>query len=491
MMVRSWSFGRIVAAGLFIIAALTSLCCGVSIYGLRSVVAAKDSVITESASRRLAVESLRLMREQRTRAAQRYLISPSDAYLRSLRVMQAQAQAGIEAFRSAGLSAEERRLFERLEEANADLLESLEQIVALRQGGAPMGQVVEAYDRLVNTRVKPLDDALSALADHEASLHEEAKRASSDSASRVSAVVGGIAALAALLAGVLAVLIRRFLTEHVRAVIQDVQGSSTELGVGAKEQVESAERLAMVTAEIATTISELLAASRQIAESAQRVTHAAEETAQGASAGDETVQRTQDAIVGIKRQVDLIVSHMLDLDRKFQEIGAILDLIREFAEQTNILSINATIEAAGAGAAGKRFAVVADEIQRLADRVGGSTREIYQLIDEIREAANATMLATEDGKRAVDSGARHFHDVLTTFKEIATRSSVTSEAAREIELSTKQQTTAVEQVSLAIGSLGRAAREAQLRSSRTLTTSEQLSGISRRLTQLIRAETKA
>ena len=85
---------------------------------------------------------------------------------------------------------------------------------------------------------------------------------------------------------------------------------------------------------------------------------------------------THESISGIRRQVDQIVSHMLELGKKSQEIGAVLDIVSELAEQTNILAINATIEAAGAGEAGKRFAVVADEIRKLADRVGGSTKEV-------------------------------------------------------------------------------------------------------------------
>ena len=112
------------------------------------------------------------------------------------------------------------------------------------------------------------------------------------------------------------------------------------------------------------TIKELLATARQIAESAQRVAGMAAESASAAQSGDQTVQKTQVDVAGIRAQVDQIVSHMLDLGRKSQQIGAILEIINELAEQTNILAINATIEAAGAGEAGKRFSVVADEIRK-------------------------------------------------------------------------------------------------------------------------------
>ena len=111
-----------------------------------------------------------------------------------------------------------------------------------------------------------------------------------------------------------------------------------------------------------------------------------------------------------------------------------LEIVSELAEQTNILAINATIEAAGAGEAGKRFAVVADEIRKLADRVGGSTKEIRGLIDDVRSAVNTTVMATETGSKAVDAGTRQFGDVATSFKQIADLVATTTEAAREIEL---------------------------------------------------------
>src|SRR6202167_3653583 len=141
---------------------------------------------------------------------------------------------------------------------------------------------------------------------------------------------------------------------------------------------------------------------------------------------------------------------MLDLGKKSQEIGAVLDIVSELAEQTNILAINATIEAAGAGDTGKRFGVVADEIRKLADRVGGSTKEIRGLIDDVRSAVNTTVMATETGSKSVDSGAQQFARVAEDFRRIAQLVTTTTDAAREIELSTKQQSTAVEQVNLAI-----------------------------------------
>jgi methyl-accepting chemotaxis protein len=179
---------------------------------------------------------------------------------------------------------------------------------------------------------------------------------------------------------------------------------------------------------------------------------------------------------------------MLDLGKKSQQIGAVLEIVSELAEQTNILAINATIEASGAGDAGKRFAVVAGEIRKLADRVAGSTKEIRSLIDDVRGAVNTTVMTTETGSKAVDSVANQFADVATAFRQIATLVATTWEAAREIELSTKQQATAVEQVNVAISSVSQTTRESEASSAQTLQTVSQLAVLSRELLRLVRVE---
>lgn len=279
--------------------------------------------------------------------------------------------------------------------------------------------------------------------------------------------------------------ITRSLSDQIGSAVGQVRSSSAELQSVANQQASGAKEQATAMTEINTTISELLATSRQIAESAQRVAQNAEQTANAARSGHGTVDSTHESISGIRRQVDQIVAHMLELGKKSQEIGSVLDIVSELAEQTNILAINATIEAAGAGESGKRFAVVAEEIRKLADRVGGSTKEIRTLIDDVRSAVNTTVMATETGSKAVDSGSRQFSDVASAFKQIANLVTATTDAAREIELSTKQQSTAVEQVNIAVANVTQASMETETSAGQTLQTVSQMATLSKDLLRII------
>jgi methyl-accepting chemotaxis protein len=353
---------------------------------------------------------------------------------------------------------------------------------------------VEKVTKLVQTGVgqKFMDDLRNIFVDMEREERILLKQRAAEveaavHTSNVTITLGTLICL--LIVSAAGIIITRSLTGQIGAAVQHMQSSSSELQIASNQQTMGSREQSTAMKEITTTMNELLVTSKQIAESAQRVAHIAEQTAIGARSGDQTVAKANEAIGGIKRQVDLIVIHMLDLGKKSQQIGGILEIINELAEQTNILAINASIEAAGAGENGKRFAVVAEEIRKLADRVGGSTKEIRSLIDDIRASVNTTVMTTEGGTKAVELGALQFSEVTIAFRQIVSLVSTTTEATREIELSTKQQSTAVSQVNIAVSNVAQAARETEVSSSKTLQTATELTNLSRDLLRLIQPQT--
>jgi methyl-accepting chemotaxis protein len=130
---------------------------------------------------------------------------------------------------------------------------------------------------------------------------------------------------------------------------------------------------------------------------------------------------------------------------------------------------------------------VAEEIRKLADRTAGSAKEIRALIEDVRGAVNTTVMATEIGAKAVDAGVQRFDDATTSFRRIAQLVSTANDATCEIELSTQQQSSAVEQVSTAASDTARVTHQTELNAVQTRQTAAHLSSLSNKLQKLVGA----
>lgn len=488
-MTRHWTFGQRLAAG-FAVTVVLAIAIGiVSVYALRAVVTSKDSVINVNAHNLTEAERLRATLERKIAAFRGFLLSPEDQYLERMREARSEFLAAVARLKGNVITEESRQMIDAVERFEAEHQQVAERLVAQRRRStAPLNPVAQAFDEQAAPKRDQIDGSIRSFVSLEERLLGQARQASSDTASSAINTTVVIAVIVVLFSVLAAVFLTRTLGRQIGTAVGQVQSSSAELQSAANQQATGAKEQATAMSEITTTITELLATSRQIAESAQRVAQIAEQTAEAARSGEGTVDKAHESIAGIRRQVDQIVSHMLELGKKSQQIGAVLDIVSELAEQTNILAINATIEAAGAGEAGKRFAVVAEEIRKLADRVGGSTKEIRSLIEDVRGAVNTTVMATETGSKTVDAGSRQFTEVAASFKRIAASVATTMEAAREIELSTKQQTSAVEQVNVAIADVAQTTKETEASSSQTLQTASQLATLSKDLMRVIQPQ---
>ncbi len=484
----NWTFGRKLALG-FTIAVLALLVIGVSGYRSTEHLIENDRWVSHTHVVRTKLADLISALKDAETGQRGFVITGDEAFLEPHRNALPQIDKLFGELHSltSDNDVQQRRLTELkplIDEKLAELQRTIEMRKA--QGFEPTMRVISAgVGKVLMDKMRIL---VSQMDEDEAALLTRRNAEAELSSENTKSVILWGSVLGVALVAAAGTLIARSLASQIGAAVHHIQTSSAELQSAANQQATGAKEQASAMSEISTTISELLATSRQIAESARRVAEIADQTATAARSGDLTVEKGRESISGIRRQVDVIVHHMLDLGKKSQQIGSVLEIVSELAEQTNILAINASIEAAGAGDAGRRFGVVADEIRKLADRVGGSTKEIRGLIDDVRSAVNTTVMTTETGSKAVEAGAEQFGRVAAAFGQISGQVATTTEAAKEIELSTKQQATAVEQVNVAITNVSQASKETEVSTGQTLRTAAELSHLSRELLRLVQPQ---
>ena len=247
----------------------------------------------------------------------------------------------------------------------------------------------------------------------------------------------------------------------IEDMVRKISNAATTVRVSSKEQAAGAANQSQAIAEMSGTATELLTAARHVAESGTSVREQADRAAEECMDGTRNVQDAVQGITGIQERVQEIAQQMLDLGGKSQQISRVLDIINELTEQTNLLSLNASIEAAGAGNAGKRFAVVASEIRKLAERAGDSTTEIRGLINSIQDTVNTAIVATEEGTKSVEQGARLTASTKGSFERIAEQVASTARSANTIEMASRQQTTAIEQMNDAVRNVDTTAQQSE------------------------------
>ncbi|MGA9333145.1 MAG: methyl-accepting chemotaxis protein [Rudaea sp.] len=227
---------------------------------------------------------------------------------------------------------------------------------------------------------------------------------------------------------------------HVSTSAQETQATAMHLAEAAEHQAQQITSASAAINEIAVSIDEVSKNSAESADVAQR-------SVQIASKGAGIVRQTIQGMDSIRDQIQETSKRIKRLGESSQEIGSIVELINDIAEQTNILALNAAIQAASAGEAGRGFAVVADEVQRLAERASGATRRIETLVQTIQADTNEAVTSMEQTTSEVVAGARLAEDAGLALGEIEKVSNDLADLIQNISEAARQQSAAATNIS--------------------------------------------
>ena len=320
--------------------------------------------------------------------------------------------------------------------ANADLTENVKPLSAKDVLGNAFLRMITSLRETVG-QVTNEANALFAASEQLASAANQAGDATSQIASTIQQVAKGTQDQA----------------QSVNRTAATVEGMSRAIeGVakGAQEQAKAMSKASDVTGQLSRAI-------EQVAGNAAAVARDSDLASQAARSGATTVKETLQGMQSIKTKVGLSAEKVAEMGTRSGEIGAIVETIEDIASQTNLLALNAAIEAARAGEHGKGFAVVADEVRKLAERSSQATKEIGGLIKGIQKTVADAVQAMEDGSREVELGVAHANqagealaEILKAAEAVNTQAKLAGEASQRMSISSDELVSAVDSVSAVV-----------------------------------------
>lgn len=247
----------------------------------------------------------------------------------------------------------------------------------------------------------------------------------------------------------------------------------------------SATETATAVTQTTTTVEEVRHTAQIAAQKARSVADAALKAAQTSQEGRKSAEEASEGMHRIRQQMESIADSMMRLSEQSQAIGQIIATVEDLAAQSNLLAVNAAIEAAKAGEQGKGFAVVAQEIKNLAEQSKQATKQVRGILSDIQKATGAAVMATEQGARVVETGVQQSSQAGESILKLATNVAEAAQAATQIAASSQQQSTGMDQIVGSMMSVKQATLQNASSSRELETAAHSLNELGQRLKKLV------
>jgi methyl-accepting chemotaxis protein len=271
----------------------------------------------------------------------------------------------------------------------------------------------------------------------------------------------------------------------ISSASDELASASEELAVVTEQTSKGISQQETETEMVATAMNEMATTVHDVANNASKTSEAANHADEQAISGAQVVEQTIASINALSDSVNHSSGKLEEVQRDVLNISTILDVIREIAEQTNLLALNAAIEAARAGEQGRGFAVVADEVRSLAARTQGSTSEIQNIIEQLQAGTRGTVEAMEQGVSHAEQCVEQAQGASMALEAITQAISVISDMNMQIASASEQQSTVAEDINQSVINVKRIAEENSVASNQTSSSSAEIARLAEQLNGLV------
>ena len=277
----------------------------------------------------------------------------------------------------------------------------------------------------------------------------------------------------------------RGMIEVVRSNAHGVNGMSERLSQGCHEVAGSSQQQSVAASTMAAAASEMTASIEEITRHAQRALDMASQAETLAKDGGRVIHQVVSDMDGIARSAQQSAQVIRTLDKESEAIYSIIQVIKGIADQTNLLALNAAIEAARAGEQGRGFAVVADEVRSLAGRTSASTQEIASMVGSIQQNTRAAVISMEEGVAQVDKGMAVTAEVERAIREILQATLSTTELVNDISRTISEQSLASNEIAHQVERIAGMSESNSRVIAGTASTTDELSSLAGQLSQSV------
>jgi len=295
----------------------------------------------------------------------------------------------------------------------------------------------------------------------------------------------------ALVAGLMiAVFLSRSISRQLRETISQLASSSAELSAAASQLATSSAETATAVSETTTTVEEVQQTAEVVCKKAKYVADTSKKAIQASQGGKKAVEESIEAMKRIQEQMESIAEGIVRLSEQSSAIGEITASVTDIAEQSNLLAVNAAIEAAKSGEHGKGFAVVAQEVKNLAEQSKQATGQVRSILNDIQKGINTAVMLTEQGSKASDAGVRQSALAGESIRTLLESIDEASQAVTQIAVSSQQQSAGMDQVVAAMENIKQASSESANSTQQTEATARNLHELSEKLLRMLNRQNR-